>query len=715
VADQTTDRIAYQDFSQQVKGRHPEYKDVPDEELAKAMIEKYPVYKDRVYFSKSPLQPQPPGSTGLGYQARQFAGGVWDTAKGVAEMAVEALPNVSTGPKPGAGVGEIVRDAVESTPGGRLITGAVDNAVSRGKKAVDLARQKRYVEAAGQAGAAVPMIGQIAGPIADTAGGREPTFDKYGNILDPGAHPNPSRAAGQATAAALLPKAIEKAVPVLKTGGAAVNRSAVKVFGANPHVAIAKSLDIMPTETIPQTLATLHDIDPNINGVEDLIAAAKRGIKNHQDALEEWMKPKREMGVAISGDPIVEATRQALAETLKLENPTTAKRIMKEVESAYGGKTFTVDKYRQFLREKNAELRSFYDQATGKQQASVTSGSPQAVVKAQRDAIAKKFYSTLDPENEGAGPQAIQSQTGDLTEILDAADKRRKASLQEKPVTKIGALGKAAAGTAGLPLKLAEGKFDEGLSNITGAFGGKIDPLIRRALANAGKPEPLPRPSTVRYNPRGGQMGRPQLGAASLRPPPPPDTSGPIDPTLPQTRMLKAGAAEVPGAPASRQLPAPPIVTPPPPDTSGAVPSAGPRPGAGLGQQVGERQLPTASGPIKQPGTAVQDMVPVRDPETGQVTYHSQADLRDINNMAKLPGTTFTKPSGDKFTVKAVDETKGTTTYEVVDSAGVKKTVTRPTEEFKKLVAGGRPQQPQPPGVSTQPQPPQSSSGLGTH
>ena len=64
---------------------------------------------------------------------------------------------------------------------------------------------------------------------------------------------------------------------------------------------------------------------------------------------------------------------------------------------------------RGLLKEKNAELNAFYSRAEGKQQAAVTSGKPEAVVKAQRDALAESLYNALDPTNAGAGPRQIQS------------------------------------------------------------------------------------------------------------------------------------------------------------------------------------------------------------------------------------------------------------------------------------------------------------------
>ena len=423
-------------------------------------------------------------------------------------------------------------------------------------------------------------------------------------------------------------------------------------FHADPSVAMVKALKPTPSDSgfvdrLPNTLANIKAANPGVSGVEDLIPATQKAINNHQAAFESWMDPARQRGTQVSGTPIADATRSAIPDSMILEDPEAAQRIVDQAHTAYGTNAFSVDQLRQLLKEKNAELDSFYDKATGKQQASVTSGSPQAVVKAQRDAIADNLYKALDPENAGAGPRQIQQETGDMIDILDSANKRRNATIAEKPVTKAGAAGKAVVSLADLPGKALTGELEQGLSNVHAAFGGTTDPLIRRAFDSIGEPQPVPTPNTTPYNPRAGQMGNPQLGSG-------------------------------------------PVITPPPADTSGIVPGAEPRPGAGLSQQVGERQLPPATGPIKQSGTAVQDMIPIRNSDTGEVTYHSEADLRDLRNLGGTPGTVFEKPTGVKFTVKAVDPAKNTTTYDMETVAGKKASRTQPTSVFQKLVADAK-------------------------
>lgn len=49
----------YREFSKQIKEKYPQYKDVDDLKLAKAMIEKYPVYAEQVSFNNSSKQVRP--------------------------------------------------------------------------------------------------------------------------------------------------------------------------------------------------------------------------------------------------------------------------------------------------------------------------------------------------------------------------------------------------------------------------------------------------------------------------------------------------------------------------------------------------------------------------------------------------------------------------------------------------------------------------------
>ena len=81
-----------------------------------------------------------------------------------------------------------------------MIEGIVQGHVDQAQKAKAALDQKNYVEALGHTlAASLPLLGPAAAHIGETAGGSQPTMDKYGNIVTPGQAPDIPRAVGQAT------------------------------------------------------------------------------------------------------------------------------------------------------------------------------------------------------------------------------------------------------------------------------------------------------------------------------------------------------------------------------------------------------------------------------------------------------------------------------------------------------------------------------------
>lgn len=388
----------------------------------------------------------------------------------------------------------------------------------------------------------------------------------------------------------------------------------------DPTTAMVKALRPTPsnsgfTENLSESLPYIKSAASGpIRSNEDLIAATKNAVSGHQGSLDAWLDRGRRMGLQISGDPIVTATEGALSSAMKMENPGQASAIIYQIRKAYGAKKLSVDQMRQLLKDKNAELDSFYDKSTGKQNSTVTSGAPQAVVKAQRDAIADTLYKALDPENQGAGPRSIQRQTGNMMELSDAATRRKNAIASEKPISKLGVIGKRATALLDLPGKALHGNVEEGLSNLFHGPAGTSDPLIRRAFSAVGESKPLPTPGP--FEPRG------LLGPAPIATPPPADTSGPIpfmrqpEWSQPQSVRLLGPARGNPVTPSSGK----PIATPAP---EGSFPKSGPLPtifpkGSGTNRLLeSPKQFPSGGFST---GTT-NDLVPIKHPVTGQIEY----------------------------------------------------------------------------------------------
>ena len=138
-------------------------------------------------------------------------------------------------------------------------------------------------------------------------------------------------------------------------------------------------------------------------------SASDTAIQHLQEkGLEPFMDRARQMGMQISGDEIVDATRKAIPDLMRVRDPQGAARLEQQAKEAFGGKTFTPDQFRNWLKTENGTLQSFYNKSGAAQGAAESAGTPSAIEKAQADAIRDTLYRHLDPENGGAGPRAIQ-------------------------------------------------------------------------------------------------------------------------------------------------------------------------------------------------------------------------------------------------------------------------------------------------------------------
>jgi hypothetical protein len=366
-------------------------------------------------------------------------------------------------------------------------------------------------------------------------------------------------------------------------GGRALTR-------VDPQVAVNRALRPAPSspdfpQMVPQTLSAIKAVNPGFKpaikgGQLNVVPAAERAIQAHQEALQPWLQ--RMEGTRISGAPIIEATRQATGGMLPSEGPS-AQSLIDRAGVDYS--SFTPQELRDRLALLNQRLSSYYNQAPGRQTAALAD-IPDAVLKAQRDAAADTLYRHLDPENEGAGPRLIQSRTGNLIDLRDAALRRNNAIVAEQPLTP---LGRVVDPVKGFVRSLLPGKATgSGIAFAEGSEGRSL-PLLRRAFnavdetQGANELGSLPRP------------GPRLLGPAT-------DTSGPV-PAL--ARDVSAVGATNPRA----RLMLPPSSSPigisavTAPDYAGQI-----RTGANR-LNAGPRQLPAASSPIGVSGTTVPDVV----------------------------------------------------------------------------------------------------------
>ncbi len=378
---------------------------------------------------------------------------------------------------------------------------------------------------------------------------------------------------------------------------------------------------------IPQTIAAVKQANPGYkpgveNGELNLPAAAGRAIKVAQDALQPWLVRAR--GTKVSGDPIVRATVEATQGMLPSETGS-AEALIQRAHQDYG-REFTPDQLRQRLTLLNDRLEPFYSQSPNKQSAALAD-IPEAVLKAQRDAVADALYKHLDPEGSGLGPRLIQSHTGDLIALRDAALRRQNAILAEQPLTP---LGRIVDPLKGAIRSMLPGKATgAGIAFAEGSEGRSL-PMLRRAFSAVDQaPNALPQPGQPFYPRNQGLEGH-QLEAG---PPRMPEASG-------ASGDRSYGTSYTDDKTFKRLPPAPRVTEMPPiPDTSGdrswTGPQGAPPPFRQLPagpQPAVQRQAPLHGGQgptsipleklVDQSGMSVKNAEPVIDPETGKILYY---------------------------------------------------------------------------------------------
>jgi hypothetical protein len=355
-------------------------------------------------------------------------------------------------------------------------------------------------------------------------------------------------------------------------------------------------------------------------GVTDLQAgpgtATTTAIAHLQEhGLEPWLANARAMGVQIPGDEIVAATRSAIPSLMRTRDPAGAAALEQQAQDAFGGRTFTPDQFRDFLRTENATLAPFYAKGAGAQQGAVSAGTPPAIEKAQAETMRELLYRYLDPENAGAGPREIQARTGNVINLRNAAERKANTILGEKPLTPIGGL----ANLAKAPLDLfRRGPLFAG-GEVAHPWRGPSDALISRLYRGA--PEAAELPTPPQFAPT-ALLGRP-----SAITPPPAESASPFTRTTPwaATPTYTAGQRPALPSPIRGLLEGPTRITPPPADTSGPI-NTGPL----SGREPYMKPIPRLGPPMQTPqtgfaaagqGAGIRPLVAHTNPTTGQIEY----------------------------------------------------------------------------------------------
>lgn len=200
------------DLGRAVRAKYPgQYDDLNDQQLGVAVKQKYAGQYDD--FGDLPAQTPDPQSNWSHFFSQlnpvPQIKAAWEglTAHPLATLASTAVPG---GPV-----------AVAAAP---LVKNLIDAHIDQAKKAKAAFDQGNYLEALGHVGgAALPVVGPMAAHIGELAGGSEPQYDRYGNVVRSGQAPNPGGAAAELAGAAaplvageVVPRVV-KIPPVVKT------------------------------------------------------------------------------------------------------------------------------------------------------------------------------------------------------------------------------------------------------------------------------------------------------------------------------------------------------------------------------------------------------------------------------------------------------------------------------------------------------------------
>jgi len=370
--------------------------------------------------------------------------------------------------------------------------------------------------------------------------------------------------------------------------------------------------------------------------------------------LQDWMGPSKAAGATVDGGVITQEMKDAIPLKLRTEKPALAKRL--DAIADQWNRPFHLSDMESMQRTTNAQLDKFYNSVPDVQSTTLAANAHQAVLEAQGGAIRRSVYDTVQRFSGGLGePQELARRWGALDNLEEHTNSlRNKLLLTHEPESS--SFLRSAVGTALSPVKTIARKTAGALLDKDVPTPVEVDKRITKAFKG--------------YNPDWRETvdpSRPKTGREFFPVPPPqaPSIAGQLPappPSEPKPAWWSKGPATSPGP--GRQI-GTSIITPAPADTSGTIPEAMSGPvGEALHQNVRPRLGPAMpekpAGAYSMPAAAnqpVQDMVPVRNPETGKVTYFSKKTLKAIRDLKKTAPT----PSSElpELPQKLINETPG--------------------------------------------------------
>lgn len=348
--------------------------------------------------------------------------------------------------------------------------------------------------------------------------------------------------------------------------------------------------------SLPELKATEAELPgKKISSINDLLDAIDLAKKRVWGQYKSITGPQARSYADAS--PVADAMDASIPDQLKFENPAKAKQLQDEA-NVYRSRPLTIEELESFLKTTNDELDAHYARNPLERRIAAGRNPNTAGLEAKGNAIRDVLYKGTDAEGEGAAPRELKQRYGSLLEMERAAWPRRNVAARQQPNSltqqfgKMAGYGQMAKGAIKLLTGNVSGAADIGMGLTEKEMSGFLkeqqttDNLIRRSFENyQGAPTPVQAAPPVQPKgllPQGTNAPR-GVGGGILTPTPGyeggPDTSNVRTQTGPPLR-----------APVSRQIEQGPSIRPS--STS-------------LGGRGGD----------------VQDLVPIKDPNTGEIHY----------------------------------------------------------------------------------------------
>ena len=367
----------------------------------------------------------------------------------------------------------------------------------------------------------------------------------------------------RSAAAAASEEGIGGAVASLVRGVAPVEPKGMLVQALKPRnsqVNFARTLN----SSLPEIKAAETALGRPINGVDDLVEAARMAKKNVRAQYDAIAGPRRAMRATVDMSSVADAIDNSIPRKVQIQDPTRADSIRKLADTYRSGR-FSLDDAEALLRETNAELDSYYSKFPAARGRAAAANPDTAQLVSEATALRKAIYDSFGDGSDAA--REFQRRYGALMELEDTALRRANVAARQQPESLSEQVGKvrAAADMARGTWRILHGDLTGAADIAAGRAGTETakylkdqqtsDALVRRALAAfKGQSTPVPMPTGPRI--------------AGALPPANTRLGSSPDPSYVKAVPGQYATVERPPSPPQKALPPSPRQMPPAPDQS---------------------------------------------------------------------------------------------------------------------------------------------------